>query len=204
MILEEVNEKHTPIKDIKSLIDWVKDSKELSNSALKDAIEKTDSYILKKTLSWSEAVNKGIDALSDNEKVSYQGTKEGISQAHMLADIAVVSSANLQAVLEEWELNKLLEHTDVVLAQDSGNKSYCISKLLEKGYDKSKVLMIGDAPGDKEAADKNGVFFYPILVRKEKESWERFLKESLAKFEKGSFGEGYQEELIKEFKENLS
>lgn len=28
--------------------------------------------------------------------------------------------------------------------------------------------MIGDSPGDLEAANKNKVFFYPILVNKEK------------------------------------
>lgn len=204
MILEEVNRKYTPIEDIKAFTDWAEKSKELSNNSLKEAIEKTDSEILKKVLSWSEAVNKGVNELSDDEKLPYKGAKEGISAAHELADIAIVSSANLQAVLEEWELNKLLGHTDVVLAQDSGNKAYCISKLLEKGYDKSKVLMVGDAPGDREAADKNEVLFYPILVKKEKESWEGFLKEGLSKFIEGTFGQEYQQKLIQEFKENLS
>ena len=41
------------------------------------------------------------------------------------------------------------------------------------GYDKDKVMMTGDAPGDLDAAEKNGVFYYPILVRHEAESWER-------------------------------
>lgn len=204
IILDEVNQNYTQIEDINALKDWVRNSKELSNTALKDAIEKADNSILKKALCWSEAVNKGINELSDDEKLAYPGAKEGISVAHAIVDVAIVSSANLQAVVEEWELNKLLEHTDIVLAQDSGSKAYCINKLLEKSYDKSRVLMIGDAPGDKEAADKNEVFFYPILVKKEKESWERFLIEALSKFMNGTFEGDYQEKLIMEFKENLS
>ena len=38
------------------------------------------------------------------------------------------------------------------------------------GYDPEKVIMIGDAPGDCDAAEKNGVYYYPILVNHEKES----------------------------------
>ena len=39
--------------------------------------------------------------------------------------------------------------------------------------------MVGDAPGDRAAAEKNGVYFYPILVRHEAESWADFVKQAL-------------------------
>ena len=42
------------------------------------------------------------------------------------------------------------------------------------GFDDTHVLMIGDAPGDLDAAEKNDVLYYPILVGKEKFSWDRF------------------------------
>ena len=35
--------------------------------------------------------------------------------------------------------------------------------------------MVGDAPGDMDAAESNGVQFYPILVNHEEESWSRII-----------------------------
>ena len=49
---------------------------------------------------------------------------------------------------------------------------FIIAKLMEYGYEKEHVLMIGDAVGDARAAEKNGVWFYPVLVNWEEESWE--------------------------------
>lgn len=110
--------------------------------------------------------------LPQEKKLPFKGVTEALAYAHDQADVAIVSSANLDAVLDEWELYGLLEHTDIVLAQNAGSKAFCISELLKKRYAPDHVLMCGDAPGDLDAARKNGVFYYPILVRHEKESWE--------------------------------
>ena len=67
-----------------------------------------------------------------------------------------------------------LDLVDLVLCQDVGSKAHCIQTLKAKGYGADKILMVGDAPGDKAAAEINGVYYYPILVRHEKESWEEF------------------------------
>ena len=79
--------------------------------------------------------------------------------------MAVVSSANREAVLEEWARWNLLDQVDVLCCQDSGSKAHCIAMLKEKGYSPDHILMVGDAPGDKAAAERNGVYYYPILVR---------------------------------------
>jgi phosphoglycolate phosphatase-like HAD superfamily hydrolase len=132
-----------------------------------------------------------------------RGVKEALAYANQFGDVAIVSSANRQAVDEEWELYGLLEHVDIILAQDVGSKAYCIQELLKKGYDKEKVLMTGDAPGDKDAAEKNGVYFYPILVRREKESWEEFVSEAVGRLSEGTYGGEYQSKKEKEFLDNL-
>ena len=143
-----------------------------------------------------------LENLPEEEKKPFPGAKEAIAWAHERADIAIVSSANLDAVMEEWEKHGILPHVDVVLAQNAGSKAACIAKLLTYGYDKTKVLMIGDAPGDRAAAQKNGVFYYPILVTKEKESWER-MSQAVEKLMDGSFDEAYQNQLNEEFEKNL-
>lgn len=203
MALQEIDQKYRPIEDLDTLAEWVKTSPELSNGALQSAVDQKDSISLKKALSWSKAVNASINQLPEEEKRPFEGVKEALALAHEKADVAIVSSANPDAVLEEWERFGLLEYTDIVLAQDAGSKAYCIGELLKAGYEKDHVLMCGDAPGDLKAAEQNGVFYYPILVRREKESWDEFRESALGKLLEGSYGGAYQQEKINAFVENL-
>lgn len=202
-MLGEVHETYMEIEDLPVLEKWVEESSELSNQALADAIREKESVALKKALSWSVKVNEKINDLPFDVKKPFAGVKEALATAHEKADIAIVSSANLQAVEEEWELYGLLKHVDILLAQDTGSKAFCIGELVKKGYNVRNVLMTGDAPGDYEAASKNGVFFYPILVRHENESWEEFRNEGALRLFDGSYEGAYQEKKIAEFMDNL-
>ncbi len=204
LALEEINAQYTAIEDLDTLLTWAAESPELSNDALTRAIaDKPESVSLRKALSWSRAVNASITALPDEVKLPFPLAKEALAFAHQRADVAIVSSANLGAVLEEWEMYGLLPHTDIVLAQDAGSKAHCISELLKKGYDPAKVLMCGDAPGDLAAAEKNGVGYYPILVRKEKESWQEFMDDGFRRLLDGTYAGDYQEKKKTEFLKNL-
>lgn len=202
-ILKEIDENYTEIDELDVLEDWVEHSPELSNGALEKVIAEKESQILKKALSWSKKVNAAIAKLPFDVKKPFEGVKEGLAYAHEVADIAIVSSANLDAVIEEWELYGLLEHVDIVLSQNTGSKAFCIQELLKKGYKKENVVMTGDAPGDYEAAKKNDVFYYPILVRHEKESWTEFKETAVSKLIHGEYAGAYQEEKLNQFMENL-
>ena len=106
--------------------------------------------------------------------------------------------------LHDFEKRKeFLICVDIVLAQDAGSKAFCIAELLKRGYDRDKTLMIGDAPGDCDAAKKNGVYYYPILVRKESESWREFTQTAVFRLVDGTYGGAYQQKKIEEFEENL-
>ncbi len=203
LMLTEVNERFTPIEGLPDLAAWVNSGAPPSNDALQKAIDETGSPILKKAMSWSKAVNRAISALPDDLKLPYPGVKEALAFAHEQADIAIVSSANAEAVLAEWEKYDLLPHTDVVCAQDVGSKAYCIKRLLEQGYAPDHVLMCGDAPGDLDAARQNGVFYYPIQVRKEAECWQNFVREGLPHLLDGTYAGAYEEAQIKAFLQNL-
>ena len=203
MHLKEINETYTKIEGIDVLDNWVETSPELSNQALEKAIAENDNIALKKALSWSKKVNESINELPFEVKKPFEGVAEGLAYAHELADVAIVSSANLQAVVEEWELYGLLDHVDIILSQNVGSKAYCIQELLKKGYDVDKVMMTGDAPGDFDAAKKNGVYYYPILVRKEHDSWIEFKSTAVNKLVDGTFGGEYQEAQIEAFLDNL-
>ena len=202
--LIEINEKYITIEGLDEFVRWTEETKELSNESLEAEIEKTNNICLKKALEWSKFVNKSIDLLSDDEKCPFEGVKEAIITAKKVADIAIVSSANEKAVLDEWSQHGLLESVDIVLTQNIGSKAYCINKLIEKGYSRNNVLMVGDALGDLKAAEENEVLYYPIMVRKEKESWFRFTKDILERFTNNLYNGKYQEKVIAEFKANLS
>lgn len=192
------------IDDLETFLRWTETTKELSNRAIEEVLAQKESKSLRMALEWSERVNVAIKNLPEEENLPFEGAKAGLAAAHAAADVAIVSSANAGAVREEWTRHNLIEHTDIMLAQDAGTKAYCIGQLLQKGYEKAHVLMIGDAPGDQKAAEDNGVLYYPILVKKEKSSWERFLSEGLEKFLSGTYSGKYQEERINEFQKNLS
>ncbi len=205
MILGEVSEKYRRIEGVEELIAWAENSPELSNGALEAAIaESPDAVALKKALSWSIATNRAITELPEEEIKPFPLALEALAAAHKVADVAIVSSANIGAVLDEWQKHGLLEHTDVVMAQNSGSKMACIAALLEHGYERENVLMCGDAPGDLDAAEKNGVGYYPILVRRERESWLEFMDKALSALTSGTYRGAYAEAKKDEFIKNLS
>lgn len=154
---------------------WTNSTKELSESAVEAEIKAGGGYVFKKALVWSRATNRAIAALPDEKKCAFNGVYEALKEAGKNFDIAIVSSANYAAVTEEWERCSLLSLVDCVTTQQDGSKAHCISRLIAKGYSPQNVVMVGDAPGDMDAAESNGVQFYPILVNHEEESWSRII-----------------------------
>ena len=206
MALGEIDKQYKSIPGVKALQHWADTAPALSNDGVaKAAAEAADpeaKTIFEKALSWSKAVNAAIVKLDEALKVPYAGAKEGLMAARAFADVAMVSSANRDAVEEEWGKFGLLEHTDIVLAQDIGSKAACIAEMMKFGYDPGKVLMVGDAPGDSDAAKKNGVYYYPILVNHEKESWEEAIAVAFGKLQSGDYAP-YGEEKQRQFLRNL-
>lgn len=172
-------------KDVDEFNVWAHSAKELSEQAVLKAYESNGSDVFRKAYEWSREVNKAIVALPDDVKNAFVGVKEALICAKDNFDIAIVSSANYAAVVEEWERCGLLQHTDVITTQTDGSKAHCIAELLNKGYDKQNVIMCGDAEGDLKASETNGVMFYPILVNKEQQCWND-LPQFLDRFVKGN------------------
>ena len=206
MALGEIDKQYKPIPGVAALQHWADTAPALSNDGVaKAAEEATDpeaKTVFAKALSWSKAVNAAIVELPEELKVPYDGAKEGLAAAHEFADVAMVSSANRDAVEEEWGKFGLLQHTDIVLAQDVGSKAACIAAMLKFGYAPEKVLMLGDAPGDCDAAEKNGVYYYPILVNHEKASWDEAVAVAFGKLQAGDYA-AYGADKKQQFLHNL-
>jgi phosphoglycolate phosphatase-like HAD superfamily hydrolase len=203
-LLQLMKEKNYITEDIQVYEAWVNTTTELSNASLEKEIERHENLILQKALSWSKKVNIAINNLREDEKLAFLGVKDALKVAHQYADIAVISAANAAAVEEEWRFNELIEHVDVCMTQEYGSKAECIHQLIEMGeYEPEKVIMLGDALGDYQAAEKNNVLFYPIKVAKEVESWSNFRETILKLFIENQYSNEMMQNFYKEFKNNL-
>ena len=126
----------------------------------------------------------------------FPGVEESLRQLHAVADVAVVSAANESAIASEWKRYGLARHADVIFGQEVGSKANSIATMLACGYESRKVMMVGDAMGDAQAAAANGVAFVPILPGREADSWRRLQEEALPKLLHGTFSPAYQAELL--------
>ncbi len=204
-ILREINDNLTPIEGLERLEDWVKSAKELSNAAIRQVIAEEGGTCLENALTWSEKLNERIESLSDGEKLPFDGVLQTLEKLHAQADVAVISSANGGAVKEEWTRCRLIEHTDALLTQEYGSKARCIGELKNcYGYDGDKILMVGDAVGDYNAARENGVLYFPVLVGKESQSWSELGGEGLERLLNGTYSGAYSDGLYDKFIANFA
>ena len=188
-------------EDLTDLSAWLSQTDTFSNESLEHQIGETDSPLLKKVLDWSITSNRTIATLPPSRP--FPGVREALEEMSRQADLAVVSSANRESVESEWNRHGLIAFVKEIMAQDSGSKVRCISRLMAEGYDSSHVLMLGDAPGDKAAAEKNGALFFPIVAGREEESWARLRTEGFERFLAGTYRGEYGDGLLEEFWEAL-
>ena len=201
-VLKNIHENYTQVEGLEGYLGWAESAQELSDKSLEEAYEKTGNICMKKAMDWSRLVNQSMAMVSDTKKPPFEGTEDALRLAREQADIVILTAANRQEINKEWEVFELAQYTDLLMAQEDGRKEECLKELLEKGYEKDHVLMVGDAPADLAAAQAAGVLFYPILAYQERESWENF-SEALDHFTNEDYAGSYQEERIKEFQENL-
>lgn len=230
LILSEVDAQYVKIDGLNKYADWANHTTAYSEASLQAAVweakehvrlrEKSGSVdgskqlqetpedakgcaLLEKALIWSQKVNAAIQAIPASDKREFPGVREAFEKMKAVADLAIVSSANREAMEEEWERCGLMPYVDYAMAQDVGTKAVCIKKMIEKGYETSKIVMIGDAMGDFKAASEAGVSFYPILAGKEEASWEHFSKQVLDEIVNGRYTAERQKEEFEEFERGL-
>lgn len=178
---------------------WVERETKLGVPALEAEVQSSGSKELKMALDWSAEVNGCIKEMVFGIS-PFAGVMEVLKLAKQNADVMVVSQANMDALEREWGENGMTPYVSQIAGQEFGTKSEQIRYATEgKGYDANNILMIGDAPGDYDAAMANHALFYPIIPGDEYRSWARLSSEGLAKFFEGTFAGDYQQMLIDEF-----
>jgi len=212
-ILAELLPSHPQVKargfqvpQFKHYVAWVNDPASLlSNEGLKKAIEHAKSPEAEKELSlalkWSRRVNEMVAEVVKNLP-PFPYVRESLEKVSKKADIIVCSSTPTEALQREWAEHDVTKYAKVIAGQEMGSKAEHLAVMCEK-YPKEKILMIGDAPGDQNAAKKNKTLFYAINPGKEDASWKRFCDEAFDKFINGSYGGQYENAVIAEFEKLL-
>ena len=198
----EVQRRGVKIPEVPSLREYVNSGVPLSNATLKEAVEKTGDPILKKTLEWSEAVNRTIaDIVKGVPPFPY--VRESLEKLRNKADIIVVSQTPTEALEREWKEHGIDKYVDLIAGQELGTKTEHIRLAAGGKYKPDHMLMVGDAPGDLKAARANNALFYPINPGHEEESWQRFYEEAIDRFFEGTYAGDYERKLIEEFEKLL-
>lgn len=170
---EEVKQRDFTPPALDELRKYVASDAPLSNAGLADYIAAHPaSKEMKTVLAWSENVNERVGEMVRGVP-PFPFVRESLQKISSVCDIVIVSATQQLALEREWAEHDLLQYVTAVKGQESGSKKQIIAALKEE-YEEGKILMIGDAPGDRDAAHQNGALFYPICPDREAESWERF------------------------------
>jgi phosphoglycolate phosphatase-like HAD superfamily hydrolase len=199
---KEIRDTGYKLPDMSSLKEWVNIETKLGNANLRKYFELNYNPDLEKVVRWSEAVNKDISEQLHGIP-PFLHAKSAIKKVSSFADLIIVSQTPLEALYREWEEHDLKKYVNVIAGQEHGTKTEHIALAAKGKYADNKILMIGDAKGDLDAAKNNGILFYPVIPGKEDEAWARFINEGIEKFIKGIFAGSYENGLLLEFKKSL-
>jgi phosphoglycolate phosphatase-like HAD superfamily hydrolase len=192
----EVKARGVKVPDPAGLRRWIAQETRLSNPSLKQAIAATGDPDLTWALEWSEAVNAAIAAMVRNVP-PFPFVRKCLERLAGKADLLVVSATPGAALQAEWAEHELAPLVRAIYGQELGTKKEMLAAAAQ--YGPNKALMVGDAPGDYQAAVANKCLFFPINPGSEEASWKRLNEEGLDRFLSGKFAGAYQKQLLKEF-----
>lgn len=174
----------------------------LGAPSLEAWLKKHPSEALEKVLTWNYAVN---DELLHHMRPApaFQNAVKALELMQNTCDMMVVSQAPRSSLLKEWSMHNLLRFVPVIAGQEAGDKAGQLIAATQDHYPKDKILMIGDATGDKDAAQTAGVLFYPILPNEEELAWQKFNEEAYPKFLSGTYAGDYEAECLEMFSRKL-
>jgi phosphoglycolate phosphatase-like HAD superfamily hydrolase len=199
---KEIRDIGFKLVNLSSLKEWVKTETKLSNANLRKYFESNYDPDLERVVNWTEAVNIDISETLRNIP-PFPHAIQAIKKMSVFADLIIVSQTPLEALEREWEEHDMKKYVKVIAGQEHGTKTEHLALAGKGKYPDNKIIMIGDAKGDLDAARKNGILFYPIIPGKEDESWERFINEGLGKFSRGEYAGNYENKLLMEFQKFL-
>ncbi len=187
------------VPDLAPLQAFIDSSFPPSNAGLEDYRMQLPHRVLDLTMEWSLAVNAAVKDIVFGVP-PFPKVRATLDRIVASADLAVVSGTPGEALQREWDENGIEHYPQLIAGQELGKKTRHLSAMAGGGrYGADRKLMIGDAPGDRKAAEATGCLFFPVNPGREEESWERLCDESLGRFFAGTYAGAYQADRIAEF-----
>ena len=149
-------------------------------------------------LEWTRAID-ALVAATVRGVPPFPLVRESLQKLQDQADLIVVSVTASEALRREWGEHGLAQYMAVMAGQDMGTKRQHLEWAAKGKYPDDRILVIGDAPGDRDAAKAVGALYYPINPGAEEQSWQRFYEEASEKFLNGTYAGAYEAALIAEF-----
>ena len=189
------------VPDTAALDEWIARETKLGNATLAAEV-KNGNRGLDQVKVWSDAVNDTVLDIVHGVP-PFPLVRECLAKINEQADAMCISQTPVDALQREWGEHGIEKFVKIIAGQEMGTKTEHIKFAAKDKYAADKILMIGDAPGDFNAAKKNGALFFPINPGKEEASWERLHNEALNRFFAGTYAGEYEAALVKEFDDCL-
>ena len=107
------------------------------------------------------------------------------------------------AIRREWRYHGIDHLVSGIAGQEQGSKARQLAQANGGSYPAGRMLMIGDAPGDHQAAVESGAHFFPILPGEEEYSWQQLHNEGYPRFLASTFTDDYAARWLRRFEESL-
>ncbi|MDP0495815.1 MAG: HAD family hydrolase [Verrucomicrobiota bacterium JB024] len=194
----EVRDSGLALMDFEPIHHFLAHAEALGEPALARKAEATGAPALQAMLFWTREVNIAVKAMCHGIG-PFPGVEETLRAASQECDVLVVSQAPRETLIHEWTASGLAELTATIAGQEFGSKAAQVEQALASNPSVREVLVLGDAPGDQQAAEATGAKFFPIIPGDEIASWERLRAEGLPRFLRGEFDAAYQSSLLDAF-----
>jgi len=193
--------RNVQVSDTRALDEWIGRETKLGNATLAAEV-KNGNKGLAQVKVWSDAVNAAVEDIVHGVP-PFPLVRECLQKINEKADAMCISQTPADALKREWAEHSIDGFVKMIAGQEMGTKTEHLKFAAKDKYPPTKILMIGDAPGDFKAAKSNGALFFPIVPGNEEASWERLYKEGLDRFFAGTYAGDYEAKLVKEFDASL-
>jgi len=153
-------------------------------------------------LEWTKAVNDTIEQTVHGVP-PFPFVRDSLQKMQGKIDLMVVSATPVDALTREWGEHGIAQYMTVIAGQEMGTKKQHLQYAAKGKYPDEHILLIGDAPGDRDSAHAVNALYYPINPGAEDASWKRFHDEAADKFLNGTYAGEYESSLIAEFEKLL-
>lgn len=174
----------------------------LSDAGIRDYAAAHPSEEIDNCICWGDGVNATIADMVHGCP-PFPGVREALQAMQADVDCMVVSATPLHALEYEWNAHGIAPYVKVIAGQEMGTKAQHIEYAAKGKYPDDHIMLIGDAPGDRDSAYQTGVLYYPINPGHEAASWARFKDEALPRLLDGTYAGAYQQDLITAFEAYL-